>query len=104
MSVGDFPCDSSVEPPEGQEVSGPDHRVDPVLPQLRNRRLLSDHQQEPAVQAGEGDQDLHRAAVQRRNFPLQGKVKMMTSRVEDMKTTVKKPPKNPTSLTFFPCV
>lgn len=62
----------SVEPSEGDEVSGPDHRLVPVLQQLWDGRFLSHHQQEPSVQAGERDEDLHRAAVPRPNSPRQG--------------------------------
>lgn len=66
----------SVEPPEGQEVSGPDHWVDPVLPQLWNGHFFSNHKQEPTVQVGEGDQNLHHPAVQQNNVPLQGEVQI----------------------------
>lgn len=62
----------SVEPLEGRQVSGPDHRVVPVLPQLWHGRFVSHHQQEPAVQTGEGDADLHRAAVPGPGRPHQG--------------------------------
>lgn len=63
-----------MEPPEGEELSGPDHRVDLLLSQLWDGHLISNHQQEPAVQAGERDEDLHSAAVRGRNFPHQGDV------------------------------
>lgn len=66
----------SVEPPEGQEVSGPDHWVDPVLTQLWNGHFFSNHKQEPTVQVGEGDQNLHHPAMQRNNVPLQGEVQI----------------------------
>lgn len=68
----------SVEPPEGepQEMSGPDHWVDPVLPQLWNGHFFSNHKQEPTVQVGEGDQNLHHPALQRDNVPLQGEVQI----------------------------
>lgn len=69
------PTPLRVEPPQRrEEVPGPDHRLVPVLSQLWDGRLLPGHQQEPAVQAGEGDEDLHRAAVPGPDGPLQGEV------------------------------
>lgn len=69
------PTPLRVEPPQRrEEVSGPDHRLVAVLSQLRHGRLLPGHQQEPALQAGEGDEDLHRAAVPGPDGPRQGEV------------------------------
>ena len=63
-----------VEPREREEVSGPDHWVVPVLPQLWDGCVFSYHQQESPVQAGEGDKNLHRTAVPGPNCLHQGEV------------------------------
>lgn len=63
-----------VGPPEGEEVSSPDHWLVPVLSQLWDGCVFSNHQQEPALQAGERDENLYCAAVPRANCPHQGEV------------------------------
>lgn len=68
------PTHLSVEAPEGEELSSPDHWLVPVLPQLWDGCFFSNNQQEPPVQAGARDESLHRAALLRPNSPHQGEV------------------------------
>lgn len=66
----------SVEPPEGQEVSSTDHWLVPVFPQLWDRHFFSHHQQEPSVQAGEGDENLHCTAMPWPDCSSQGRLNL----------------------------
>lgn len=59
----------SVEPAEGEQVCSTDHRLVPVLSQLWDGCFFSSHQQEPSVQDGETDQNLHHTAVSQPGGP-----------------------------------
>lgn len=73
----------SVGHQEGEKVSSPNHWVVPVLTQLRHGHLLSYHQREPAVQTGEGNENLHHTAVPQSDGPSQGGSDAIQSNTEN---------------------